>query len=326
MRRPAERIVVVGSGPFAGDLVREFRRGAKRTASRVVAVVDDRELRPLTAASGRARLASIIGRFAPARILLALPEGRNALVERHMANLCGTASVIEDGIDAYARVTGKIPIERLANRGVMTGETFTHCVALRLIRRMIDLVMATLGLFVCAPLCIAIGVAIKLDCGGSVFFVQDRIGRHGEPFRMLKFRTMHATPASSQWVRDNASRITRVGRWLRRFRLDEIPQLGNVLRGEMSLVGPRPHPVSNLEMFAQEIPFYSIRTRVRPGITGWAQVKYGYANDLVEETEKVRYDLFYVNNASLWLDLRVLFETVKTVLLARDFESASRIS
>src|SRR6185503_5414293 len=138
-------------------------------------------------------------------------------------------------------------------------------------------------------------------------------------FRLLKFRTMRpAGAATSEWARDNASRLTRVGVWLRRFRLDELPQLVNILRGDMNLVGPRPHPVSNFPLFVlamrntpdcgESIPYYALRSLVRPGITGWAQVRYRYANDLEEEIEKIRYDLYYVKHMSVWLDLRVLLE------------------
>jgi lipopolysaccharide/colanic/teichoic acid biosynthesis glycosyltransferase len=114
-------------------------------------------------------------------------------------------------------------------------------------------------------------------------------------------------------VRDNEDRITRLGRVLRKFRLDELPQFVNVLRGDMNLVGPRPHPVVNYELFAREIPYYALRAAVRPGVTGWAQVRYGYANNLEEETEKMRYDLFYVKHLSVWLDLRIIVDTIKVV-------------
>jgi lipopolysaccharide/colanic/teichoic acid biosynthesis glycosyltransferase len=152
-----------------------------------------------------------------------------------------------------------------------------------------------------------------------VFFVQPRAGRHGRPFGLLKFRTMHPTDdAPSEWVLDNIHRITRVGRYLRRFRLDELPQLINVLRGEMNLIGPRPHPVSNHATFMEHIAYYGLRSTVRPGVTGWAQVRYGYANNLDEETEKMRYDLYYIKNRSLWLDFRILLATTGIVLFGQD--------
>jgi lipopolysaccharide/colanic/teichoic acid biosynthesis glycosyltransferase len=152
-----------------------------------------------------------------------------------------------------------------------------------------------------------------------VLFVHERVGLNGRRFRLLKFRTMHPVDRrASEWERDNASRITRVGVWLRKFRLDEVPQFVNILRGEMNLVGPRPHPVSNFDLFTANIPFYWVRCVVRPGVTGWAQVRYGYANDLSEEIEKMRYDLYYIKRVSLELDLRILFETVKIVLFGRE--------
>jgi lipopolysaccharide/colanic/teichoic acid biosynthesis glycosyltransferase len=152
-----------------------------------------------------------------------------------------------------------------------------------------------------------------------VFFVHDRVGLRGRRIKLLKFRTMRpADGPTSEWERDNGHRITRVGRWLRRYRLDELPQLINVVRGELNLVGPRPHPVSNVELFTQKIPFYSLRSAVRPGLTGWAQVRQGYANSLEEETEKMRYDLYYIKHMSTWLDLRILLHTVRIVLSGRE--------
>jgi lipopolysaccharide/colanic/teichoic acid biosynthesis glycosyltransferase len=138
---------------------------------------------------------------------------------------------------------------------------------------------------------------------------------------LIKFRTMHpGGHGTSEWVADNTDRITGLGKWLRKFRLDELPQFANILLGHMNLVGPRPHPVSNYELFVTTIPYYTVRAGVRPGVTGWAQIRYGYANNLVEETEKMRFDLYYIKRLSLWLDLRILFDTVKIVLFGRGTE------
>ena len=181
------------------------------------------------------------------------------------------------------------------------------------------------GLIVLAPLFGLIVLLIKLDSRGPVFFIQERVGLRGRSFKLIKFRTMHpVSRPKSEWERDNCDRITRLGRWLRRIRLDELPQLVNILRGDMNLVGPRPHPVTNLQMMilaarnlsevsGDAIPYYSLRCSVRPGITGWAQVRYSYANSFDEEVEKVRYDFYYLKHMSFWLDLRILFETVKIV-------------
>ena len=310
--------MVVGSGAFAHDLVREFVGAAAGAGFHSVRYVDDRVLRPLSSEVGLARLEHFAQRVGASRIVLALPEGRNPLVERHLPRLRAGATTVEQGVDAYARLTGKLPIERTAAIGTTFSQGSRRSQASALVRRAVDVCGALLGLALLSPIGIAIAAAIKLDSAGAVFFVQERVGLLGQPFRMLKFRTMYPDrTCDSEWARDNSCRITRVGRRLRRFRLDEIPQLWNVLRGDMSLVGPRPHPLRNQTAFAQDIPFYSIRTRVKPGITGWAQVRYGYANDLAEETEKVRYDLYYVRHASLRLDLCILLETLKTVLFGR---------
>jgi lipopolysaccharide/colanic/teichoic acid biosynthesis glycosyltransferase len=144
---------------------------------------------------------------------------------------------------------------------------------------------------------------------------------------MLKFRTMVPDDQrASEWVRDNDHRITRVGRWLRRCRADELPHLLNVLRGEMNLVGPRPHPTCNAGIFGDRIHYYRCRSAVLPGLTGWAQVRQGYANDLEEETEKMRYDLYYIKNRSLWLDLRILVATVGVMALGRGATAVHRKS
>jgi len=196
-----------------------------------------------------------------------------------------------------------------------------------MLKRTFDLVGATVVLLLAAPLMLLAALAIKIDSRGPVFFIQQRAGRDGRPFGLVKFRTMHPTAeARSEWVLDNLDRITPIGRWLRRFRLDELPQLVNVLRGEMNLIGPRPHPTSNHAVFVDDIAYYGLRNSVRPGVTGWAQVRYGYANNLEEETEKMRYDLFYIKNRSVWLDMRILFETVGIIIFGQGASEVRRPS
>ena len=184
------------------------------------------------------------------------------------------------------------------------------------------MLIAAVGLVATAPLFGLIALAIRLDSAGPILFVQDRVGFHGKHFKLLKFRTMHAAARTSEWVRDNTDRITRVGKWLRKFRLDELPQFLNIIRGDMNIVGPRPHPVTNFDLFSEMIPYYFLRLAVRPGVTGWAQVRYGYANNLQEEIEKMRYDLYYIKHLSIRFDLRILFDTVKIVLFGRGSREA----
>jgi len=227
--------------------------------------------------------------------------------------------VVEDGVDCYERLTGKIAIEALTPSGLITSTTFRKSHFDLAFGHALSLVVAATALVVLSPLFAILALLVKLDSPGPVFFVHDRVGLRGRRLRLLKFRTMRpADGPTSEWVCDNGHRITRVGRWLRRYRLDELPQLINVVRGELNLVGPRPHPVSNFALFTQKIPFYSLRSAVRPGLTGWAQVRQGYANSLDEETEKMRYDLYYIKHMSVWLDLWILVQTVRIVLSGRE--------
>jgi lipopolysaccharide/colanic/teichoic acid biosynthesis glycosyltransferase len=153
--------------------------------------------------------------------------------------------------------------------------------------------------------------------------MDERAGLGGRPFLLIKFRTMldqsaaDSERAHSVWQRDDSARITRVGRWVRRLRLDELPQFWNILKGDMDLVGPRPEMLRNVKTMSEQIPYYSLRLVVRPGLTGWAQVRYGYSVSLEQVTEKMRHDLFYIKHMSPWLDLRILVDTVKIVLFGR---------
>jgi lipopolysaccharide/colanic/teichoic acid biosynthesis glycosyltransferase len=205
-------------------------------------------------------------------------------------------------------------IESLRPASLLFREGFRSTLLQRALSRGVSLLLAGLGLCALAPLFALIAAAIKIDSRGPVLFRQQRVGFRGKPFELLKFRTMHAaSQPTSEWVADNRQRITRVGAWLRRFRLDEFPQLLNIVLGDMNLVGPRPHPLSNFKLFARRIPFYSLRCLVRPGLTGWAQVRYRYANNLAEEIEKMRYDLYYIKYRSAWLDLRIIPATVMAI-------------
>jgi lipopolysaccharide/colanic/teichoic acid biosynthesis glycosyltransferase len=261
---------------------------------------------------------------------VALVERRGRTPVRELLDACVPRGVIvEDAADFYERLTGKLAIEALRPTSIVFSRRFRPSRLHQAFARCLSLVVALVGLVVSAPLLALLALAIRLDSPGPVLFVQPRAGKDRRPFRLMKFRTMHVAAARhSEWAGDNGARVTRVGRWLRKLRLDELPQFVNIVRGEMNLVGPRPHPVSNLDLFTlvarnlNELPgtaigYYELRSLVRPGLTGWAQVRYGYANNLEEEIEKLRFDLYYVKHASPWLDLRILFETVRVLLFGR---------
>jgi exopolysaccharide biosynthesis polyprenyl glycosylphosphotransferase len=257
------------------------------------------------------RLIEIVERVRPSRIIVALADRRGRLPLKPLLESRVRGVVVEDALEFYEHLTGKIAIEELTPGALILSKGFRHEGFGQKVARLISLVVAAIALILCGPLLIAVAIAIKLDSRGPVFFVQERAGWQGKPFNLLKFRTMHpAERRVSEWVQDNVGRITRIGKWLRRFRIDELPQMVNVLRGEMNLIGPRPHPTTNQNVFIENIAYYGLRSTVRPGVTGWAQVRYGYANNLDQETEKMRYDLFYIKNHTVWLDIKILFATV----------------
>jgi len=268
------------------------------------------------------QLATLIAETRPDRVIIALREHYEQLPVRELiaAQMAGLA--VEDGIEVHEQLSGKLPLEYLTPMWLLLCKDFKCSPWQMAWSRTVSLLTAALGLIATLPLMLLIAVAIKLDSPGPVFFQQERVGLKGRAFQLVKFRTMRpANGKHSEWVKDNDYRITRVGKWLRELHLDELPQFINVLRGDMDLVGPRPHPVSNFQLFSEQIPYYSLRSTVRPGITGWAQVRYGYANDLEQEIEKMRYDLFYIKHMSFWLDLVILLDTIKIHLQGHDSQA-----
>jgi UDP-N-acetyl-D-glucosamine dehydrogenase len=326
-----ERVLLLGRGPIAEKILREIE-ARPHFGYEIVGVADDASaasthhgypvLGPLT------RLREIIAETRPNRIIVALSERRARLPVRQLLDARVNGCIVEDGVDTYERLSGKIAIESLTPSNLIYSRDFKKSRPDLTAGRVTSLAVAIVGLIVCAPIFGLIALAIKLQPKrdrGPLFFVQERLGLQGRSFKLIKFRTMRVVDGpTSEWVTDNHERITRLGGVLRKFRLDELPQFINVIRGDMNLVGPRPHPVTNVELFGEGIPYYSLRSAVRPGITGWAQIRLGYANNLEEETEKMRYDLYYIKHLSFWLDMRILFDTVKTVLFGQGSQSVER--
>ncbi len=325
-RRNRERVVVLGTGVGARKLAAVVESAAP-PSSVVGFVAEGNGLDPTLLSltlprpllGNLSELKAIIDSVQPARIIVALSDrGRRPPIQALLeCGACGVA--IETSVQAYERLKGKFAIENMTPSYLLFSGLFCGSIRIRqrqeAIARAVSVAIALVGLIIAAPLILIVAALIKIDSPGPALFVQERIGLFGKTFKLLKFRTMKVgKKTSSEWARDNADRITRVGGWVRKFWLDELLQFINILRGDMNLVGPRPHPVSNYELFSKNIPYYGLRGSVRPGLTGWAQLRNGYANNLEEETEKMRYDLYYIKNRSLWLDLRVILETVKVVL------------
>jgi len=312
------RIVILGNGPIVAKLIEELESWP---APRYVltGVLDNEPLREGTHAAwlGRLdRLAEVVDEVRADRIVVALPDRRGQLPLAPLLESRARGVIVEDALEFYERLSGKMAIEALTPGSLINARGFRNRGTPDKVARAVSVAVALIGLVLLAPLMAAIALAITLDSDGPVLFVQERIGRGGRPFNLLKFRTMRPQrERRSEWARDNFDRITRVGALLRRFRLDELPQLVNIVRGEMNLVGPRPHPTCNQEIFMERIAYYGLRSTVHPGVTGWAQVRYGYANDIEEETEKMRYDLYYIKNRSLVLDLVILLRTTGIMVL-----------
>jgi exopolysaccharide biosynthesis polyprenyl glycosylphosphotransferase len=327
---PMERVLLLGGGPLAAQLVDAFE-ACPHPHCALLGVVDEAPL-PLAALKRcpflgtPESLSELVRELRPNRLIVARDGVRDPLPARELLELRASGIVIEDGEEAYERLTGKVSIESVEAERLLFAEGFCSSPFQSKLARAISLGSALAGLLVFAPLFALLALAIRLDSRGPVLFRQQRIGLNGKPFDLLKFRTMRpAGRSSSEWEADNRERITRVGKWLRKSRLDELPQLVNLLRGDMNLVGPRPHPVSNSALFDARIPFYSLRCTVRPGLTGWAQVRYRYANSLAEETEKMRYDLYYIKHRTAWLDLRIIAATFAALLAGKGAFAEQRL-
>lgn len=298
----AEQVLVVGMGPLAHRLLAEIddRPSLGWHVLWMPEISEDRLARAI-----RLHAANRIVVVEEDAVTLPLP----ALLEARARGIA-----VERGHAVYERVTGKLAIECLRPSEVLFAEGFRFSGVDRAIARAVGVAIAAVALLLALPIFPIVALAIWIDSGGPILFRQPRLGAGGRPFDLLKFRTMHtARSRRSEWERDNLDRVTRVGRWLRRTHLDELPQLWNVLCGDMDLVGPRPHPAVHQELLAR-IPYYDVRTLARPGLTGWAQVRQGYANGMEEETEKVRYDLYYLKHRSIWMDLWLLPATIRSAL------------
>ena len=324
------RTFIIGTGAFAETIASELSVRPD-CAYQLIGIVSERADKrischgfPLLGAIEDLR--QLIDLHKPERIIVAMSKNYRHCADHQLleAKVCKNI-MVEDARTVYENLTGKLPIESLMPGGMIFSNYFEPAGISLSATRFLSFLLAVTAIVALGPFMLLIAALIKLDSRGPVLFVQDRVGLAGKKFKLLKFRTMQPSDEkTSEWAVDNDHRITRVGRWLRKFRLDELPQFFNVLFNDMNVVGPRPHPSSNFELFVlvsrnmpecgMQIPYYSLRLKVRPGITGWAQVRYQYANNLDEEIEKLKFDLYYIKHYSLWLDIRILFETIGIVI------------
>lgn len=223
---------------------------------------------------------------------------------------------VVDGHRMYEEECGRLSIDELKPSFLIFSTGFKRKPVIMILKRIGDIVGSLLGLIFLAPLMCVVALCIKWDSSGPVLYRQTRVGLHGYPYVLLKFRSMqhNAEAGGVKWAELGDVRVTQLGYWLRRLRLDELPQFINVLKGEMSLVGPRPERPHFVHDLRKQIPYYDLRHTVPPGITGWAQTCFQYAASLEDSHVKLQYDLYYVKNLSLWLDLKILFRTIRVVL------------
>ena len=269
---------------------------------------------------GKAKdLLTLADEFKPDLVLVALAEMRRALPAEELLECRFQGINVEDWPTFYERQTGKILVTNLRPSWLIFADGFVKTEMTRVVKRAMDIGLALVGLVLSLPLMLLAACAIKLDSKGPVLFRQRRVGERGRIFVLRKFRSMtvDAERDGPVWAAAHDSRVTRVGRWLRRTRLDELPQFWNVLAGDMSFVGPRPERPEFVEQLQREIPFYMGRHSVKPGITGWAQVRHRYAASIEDSMEKLQYDLYYIKNMSPLLDVVILLSTLQVVLFRR---------
>jgi sugar transferase (PEP-CTERM system associated) len=253
-------------------------------------------------------------------VIVAIPDRRGKLPFQDLLQCKLRGVRILDGVSFYERMTGKISVEELKPSWLIFSDGFNRPKTILIAKRFLDLTMAFLGILLLLPLFPMIVLLIKLNSPGPIFYVQERVGEKGNVFNLLKFRSMQPDAekiTGPTWAQENDARITRVGHLLRKLRIDELPQLWNVLKGEMSFVGPRPERPNFVHQLEKEIPFYSLRLSVKPGITGWAQIRYQYGSSIEDAMEKMQYDLYYIKNMSILFDQLIIFQTIKIALLGR---------
>jgi exopolysaccharide biosynthesis polyprenyl glycosylphosphotransferase len=253
------------------------------------------------------------------RIIVCADAKLDARILEKLMELKLRGARVESGAQFYEQVTGRVQLDQIGPEWFIFSSGFGNTRRRLLIKRGFDLAVAGGVAVFTTPLMLLAAAAIAIEGKGPVFYRQERVGLHGRKFQILKFRTMIPAPqnATPQWTQNQDKRITRLGQVMRKFRIDELPQLLNVLRGEMSLVGPRPEQPHFCELLTKEIPFYQQRHTVSPGLTGWAQVRYMYGASVEESRRKLEFDLFYVKNLSFWLDLVIAFETLKVVVVGQ---------
>ena len=320
-----QRILIVGTGPEAVAVERVIDQGPRRAV--VVGFYpagpdDGVVMRDVTGSAAcfprSASLPAIAERFKVDEVIVAVRDQRGGVLPLRDLLECRVRGVLVRDLSAfYERIRGEVPIESLKASWLIYGDGFVQDALRTVVKRTFDIALALILLLLALPVMLLAVVAIFVESGAPIFLWQERVGRGGRPFLCVKFRSMRADAEGdgvARWASAQDSRITRIGRLLRKLRIDELPQLFNVLSGEMSLVGPRPERPPFVAALKESIRFYDVRHSIKPGLTGWAQVRYRYGSSVEDAQRKLQYDLYYVKNHSLSLDVLIIMETVRVVL------------
>lgn len=322
----ADKAVMIGSGELAGDIMAEVQQRSDIGYDIRVILGHEKDkngssrFEDVPVHYGFNELCKIAETEQASHIIVAMDEKRGIMPYKQLLACKVKGMSVIDGESFYERITGKILVEKINPSWLIFSDGFKKSKVKRIVKRVTGLMLAVLMICLVSPLILLVALAIKLDSRGPVFFSQERVGENGKVFVLYKFRSMRADAEKESgpvWAEKEDIRTTRVGRIIRKLRIDELPQLWNVLKGDMSFVGPRPERPFFVETLSKKIPYYDERFTVKPGVTGWAQIKYPYGASEKDALEKLKYDLFYIKHLSIPMDLMVIFQTVKIVLLGR---------
>lgn len=323
-KRFTKRVLIIGSGDLAIEITREIL-DKKDSGFHVVGFLEyDVDKVGVSIINPKVigtynQLPQIVESENVDRIVVAIQEKRGKMPMKELLECRLKGIEIEDGTTFYERLTGKMAIENLNPSSLIFSEGFNQ-LRIKNTKRLLDLILSAVGLALLFPLFLITPVLIVIDSRGPVFFRQKRVGKDGKVYRLLKFRSMRDNAESYTgpvWAQTDDDRITRVGKIIRKTRIDEIPQIFNVIKGDMSIVGPRPERPFFVKRLEENVPYYSLRLCVKPGITGWAQIKYSYGASIQDSLKKLQFDIYYLKNVSMFLDLLIIFETIKVVLFGK---------
>jgi sugar transferase (PEP-CTERM system associated) len=317
-----ERLLIVGTSDLGMEIAR-FAIDCRKLGTKLVGFLSDdlvyerRFVEGIPVLAKIHQIEKVVGDFDIDRIVVASKDRADYFPAEELLNQKLRGVTVESGISFYERVSERVYIRDLRPSYLIFSQGFRISRIAAFTKRTIDIAVSVIGLLAASPLLLLCAIAIRLDSPGPVFFTQERVGKNGKPFRIRKLRSMRNGAESESgpvWAQSSDDRVTRVGKFLRKTRLDEVPQLWNVLKGEMSLVGPRPERPEFVESLSARYPYFALRASLKPGITGWAQIQRGYVNEVEGFEEKLALDMYYMKYRSTLMDLLILWKTARTVV------------